>query len=337
MSPKTSPLDYSRIASLLATPQRIAITTHKSPDGDAIGSSLGLAGVLRKVGHEVSVIVPDDFPDFLHWMNGAADILVFQHQEDEATKVIQDATIVFSLDYNRLDRVGDVGDVIAKSSATKMLIDHHIDPATDFDFSLSDVSASSTAELVYRFLSGLSLLEHIGSPESEALYAGIMTDTGSFRFSSTSAATHEIAADLLSKGVRPEMVHQQIFDSYSFQRLKLMGYALGQKLSYDPELRAAILPLNEDEKKRFGFNRGDTEGLVNYGLSIKGSRLSVFLSEERGYIKFSFRSKGDLDVNVIAREHFNGGGHKNAAGGRLESNMADALALLKTVIHEKLS
>lgn len=313
------------------------ITAHKSPDGDAIGSSLGLAGVLQKTGHHVTVIMPDDFPAFLHWMKGAEAIVVYQHQQEQAEQAMEEADMIFSLDYNRLDRVGDVGHLIEKATVPKVLIDHHIDPSPEFDFSLSDIKASSTAELVYRFLTQLDLVDHISTAEAECLYSGIMTDTGSFRFSSTTADTHAIAADLLKRGVQPDYVHQQIHDSYSFQRLKLMGYALGQKLEYMPHLKAAIIALSEDEKRRFGFNKGDTEGLVNYGLSILGSRLAVFLSEERGFVKFSFRSKGDLDVNVIAREHFNGGGHKNAAGGRVEATLPEAYRKLKRVLDEKLS
>lgn len=324
-------MDYKLVKSLFEAPRKVVITTHRSPDADAIGSSLALHNVLLRLGHSSKVIVPDAFPSFLAWMKGAEDILIHDQSAPECEAQIEEAELIFSLDYNSLSRVAAVGDLISNSSATKILIDHHIDPAT-FDHMLSDTSASSTAQLVYDFVAVLGWEEHIDEEIAACLYAGIMTDTGSFKFPSTSAHTHEVTAKLMERGLNAFEVHHQIFDTNSFDRLKLIGYALSEKLEFNAERGFAIISLSHKEKMRFNFKKGDTEGLVNYGLSIQGSKLAVFLSEEPGFTKMSFRSTGDLDVNVIARSHFNGGGHKNAAGGKLDLDLEPALMELKNVL-----
>ena len=315
---------------------QVVITSHRSPDGDAVGSSLALHQLLLKLGLKSTVIVPDAFPSFLHWMNGSEHILQYDRDTDEANANIDRADVIFALDYNRLARVAEMGNKLKKVPAIKAMIDHHIDPDTSFDFLLSDTKASSTAELVYRFAQQMDWLSHLDQSIAEALYAGIMTDTGSFKFSSTSPETHRIAAHLMELGMVPDKVHSAIFDINSLERLQLIGYALSKKLIVDQDRGVSIIPLSLSEKNRFHYKKGDTEGLVNYGLSVLGTRMAVFLSEELDLTKFSFRSKGDFDVNAIAREYFNGGGHKNAAGGRLDMKIDDALAYLNDVIQNKL-
>jgi bifunctional oligoribonuclease and PAP phosphatase NrnA len=327
-------VDYQKLKKALSESNKIAITTHKSPDGDAIGSSLALRSVLQKAGFIVDVIVPDAFPKFLNWMNGSDQIIVFESDQDQARSKLLEADLIFALDYNRLDRVGLLGELISQSDAIKVMIDHHIDPDQGFDEILSDTSASSTAQLIFQFVDEMGLLGHLDAIDSACLYAGIMTDTGSFRFSSTSAETHRVVADLLDRGLRPEMVHQAIYDQNSFTKLKLMGHVLTEKMDFLPNISLAVLSLSLSEKNRFHYEKGDTEGLVNYGLSIIGAKVSVFMSEESGYVKFSFRSKGEVDVNLIAREFFNGGGHKNAAGGKLDGSLDSAKKRLLEVFNK---
>lgn len=329
-------MDYSTLKDLFDSPKRVAITTHRSPDGDAIGSSLGLWHFLKKEGHDASVIIPDAAPAFLHWMEGSEQIIDNEKDPETSKTIIENADVIFCLDYNRLERVAAVGDLIRESRATQILIDHHIDPSTEFDHILSDTSASSTSELIYRFAISLGWKEHLDKPIAECLYAGIMTDTGSFKFSSTSAETHRITSELMDAGLVPDKVHSAIFDTNTFDRLQLLGYALSKKLEHDSQRGVSIISLSLSEKNRFRYQKGETEGLVNYGLSIKGTRMAVFLSEELNMTKCSFRSKGDLDVNVIARTWFNGGGHKNAAGGRLDMKLGEALTYLKDVVENKL-
>ncbi|MEQ9187112.1 MAG: bifunctional oligoribonuclease/PAP phosphatase NrnA [Cryomorphaceae bacterium] len=329
-------MDHSAIKNLLNEKKRIVITTHRSPDGDAIGSSLGLYRLLLKLGHQVQVIIPDTAPDFLQWMEGFERILNFESTPEASLNAVEESDLIFCLDYNRLERIADLGDHVKTAKAAKILIDHHIDPASYFDFALSDTKASSTSELIFRLAQEQGWLAQIDVHIAECLYAGIMTDTGSFKFSSTSAETHRIVAQLMEAGLVPEKVHSAIFDTNSFDRLQLIGYALSKKLEHDRERRVSIISLALSEKNRFQYKKGDTEGLVNYGLSIQGTQMAVFLSEELNMTKFSFRSKGDVDVNVIARTWFNGGGHKNAAGGRLDMKLAPALSYLKDVIEHKL-
>ncbi|GAB5539855.1 MAG: bifunctional oligoribonuclease/PAP phosphatase NrnA [Salibacteraceae bacterium] len=327
-------MDYTAINTILESPKTIAITAHKSPDGDAIGSTLALYHVLLDLGHNCRVIVPDAFPKFLNWMKGSHSIMIFDEDIEKAKSFVLGSDVVFCLDYNNLDRVGELGEAILASSAKTILIDHHLYPDTIFDFALSHTSASSTAELVYDFLNQLQLTDRIDVPIAQCLYAGIMTDTGSFRFSSTTAHTHEIVASLMNKGLEPTSVHQSIYDTNSISRLRLTGYALSSCLEVVANGKAAIIPLSLKDKNRFGYVKGDTEGLVNYGLSIDGVEVAVLLSEELNLVKFSFRSKGRVNVNEVARASFNGGGHRNAAGGKLDVQLDEAKSKLIKVLEQ---
>jgi len=327
--------DNKPLAHLLSTSRSVVITTHKSPDGDAMGSSLALFGMLKIMDHlQVTVIVPDRFPEFLSWMSGSEYVIVFESQEVDASKTTENADIIFALDYNRLDRVGKLGECILKSSAYKIMIDHHIDPSNEFDLVISSTKSSSTCEMIVDFARQMNWMNLIDSSIAECLYSGIMTDTGSFRFSSTSAHTHRVVSELFDAGLIPEKVHQRIFDQYSFERLQLVGFALSERFEYRADKGISIIKLSEADKHRFSYKKGDTEGLVNYGLSVKGAFISIFLSEEFGAVKFSFRSKGDIDVNVFARKYFNGGGHKNAAGGKLEIPLKLAYDALNRALNE---
>ena len=298
------------------TKKKIVIVTHWSPDGDAMGSSLGLFHVLKKLGHSVQVIVPNPFPEFLSWLPGSDTVWV--SNADSSKKILKrlnEAEIVFCLDFNVLKRIDHLGEWVEKSPAQKVLVDHHVQPDGFAHFVFHDVKASSTCELVYLLLDQLKLTAHVNSKVAQCLYTGIMTDTGSFRFPSTRPVTHEIAAALLRAGANHTLIHEHIYDTNTYGRLALMGFGLQKKLKVLDQYATGLISFSEAEQKKFGYQKGDTEGLVNYPLSIKGVRFSAFFAERDGVIKVSFRSKGDFDVNQFARKHFEGGGHVNAAGG----------------------
>jgi len=315
-----------KIKDLLDSPGKIVITAHKSPDGDAVGSTMGLYNVLEEMGHEVYAILPDETPEFLMWVKNADKIIIAENDFDKASAIIQSADVVFCLDYNGIKRVGDIGDAILKSGAYKVMIDHHQEPEDFCDLTISDTSSCSTCQMVYEFLVDLNLDNYIYADAGSCLYLGIMTDTGSFRFPSTKAKTHRIIANLIDLGVDNSKIHQLVYDQNRESRLKLIGHALGEKLVVMHDYNTAYMSLAMDDLNRNGYQKGDTEGLVNYGLSIKGIKCSVFFSEkEEGIVKISFRSKGDFSVNDLARKHFSGGGHINAAGGIFEGSTKEAI------------
>jgi phosphoesterase RecJ-like protein len=308
------------------TTRKVVILTHFKPDADALGSSLGLCGYLKKKGHHVTVITPSDYPDFISWMPGNDSVMIFHR--DKATlarNTINAADIVFCLDFNSLKRINELGEMVEKSSAKKALIDHHLEPEKFADFEVWDTAAASTAELVFLLIKELGDENMIDAPIADCLYAGVMTDTGSFRHPNTTPQVFEVAAALVKKGADPAKVSKLIYDTNSIERLRLMGFVLGEKLQVLPEFRTAFITLNGDELKKYGSQTGDTEGLVNFGLSIKGVRLSVMISDRKENIKLSFRSLGDFSVNDFARKHFDGGGHKNAAGGQTSLTLDQTL------------
>ncbi len=310
------------------------ITTHKSPDGDAIGSSLALYHFLKKKGKEVAVVVPDAFPDFLNWMKESSSIIHFDTSASKAENLISKADLLFALDYNALGRIGDLSVPVSETMAIKVVIDHHQDPQKFADHYIVDTECCSTSQLIYEFIENLGELDKMDKEIGECIYCGIMTDTGSFRYPSTSSKTHQIIGNLIKLGVDGSKIHQEVYDTYSEQRLRLLGYALTEKMKVFPEYGAAYISLSQEELKRFSFKKGDTEGLVNYPLSIDGIKFSILITEKEDNISMSFRSKDDFYVNKIANEHFNGGGHIYAAGGMLETSLEEALNLVEAVIKQ---
>lgn len=301
----------------LSQARKAVILTHFNPDADALGSSLGLARYLKKRGHSVIVITPSDYPDFIGWMPHEQEVLVFK--KDKAAKcaqIIQEADLVFCLDFSSLNRINELGEMVRLSTAKKVLIDHHLEPEKFADFEQWDGTAASTAELVYQLIVELDDKPLIDADMADCLYAGIMTDTGGFRHSNTNHKVFKIASELVERGANPYKVSKLIYDNNTIERLRLMGYVLSEKLQVVPEYRTAYIVLSADELKRFSSQTGDTEGLVNYGLSIKGIRLSVMISDRKENIKLSLRSLGTFSVNEMARTYFGGGGHRNAAGGQ---------------------
>lgn len=311
------------LKNLLSSKQNIVITTHVNPDGDAIGSSLALFNFLIKKGHDASVIVPNDYPEFLKWMKNDDLIINFSNSKEESQDKIKNASLIFCLDFNNLTRINELGNYISEASAKKVLIDHHLDPSNFYDYKIHDVKASATAELVYDFLVYLDS-SAIDKDISEAIYTGILTDTGSFKFS-MSPKVHTIVADLMSRGVDISYINNKIYDSNSLDKLKLIGYALSEKLEVISNGNAAYIVLSRRDLKTHNFKKGDTEGLVNYALSISKVNMAVLIIETKERIKFSFRSAGRFSVNEFAKKYFNGGGHKNAAGGSLEDKLSVAL------------
>jgi len=320
------------IEEILKNSEKIVITTHQSPDGDAIGSSLALCGYLKKKGFDVSVVVPDSFPKFLKWMEGAKDVLVYEQDGNKVEELIASADLIFSLDYNDLKRVGGVGELIANSSAYKAMIDHHLHPSDFADWMCSDTTSCSTAQLIYNFIEDFNDLELIDNQIAEGIYCGIMTDSGSFRFPSVQAKTHLIAADLINRGLNHSKVHELVHDVNTLPKLHLLGFALNEKLKVLPNVPVAVIALSWEELRQFHYKKGDTEGLVNYALSIEGVEMAAFIKEDDNKVKMSFRSKGDIAVNEFSNLYFSGGGHKNAAGGISDVSLEETVELFESKI-----
>ncbi|CAH0996030.1 Bifunctional oligoribonuclease and PAP phosphatase NrnA [Emticicia aquatica] len=327
---------------LLSQPKKIVITTHQNPDADALGSSLGLAAYLKKKGHFPTVITPTDYPDFLKWMAGEKEIINFEgDKQDLAKKLIAEAEMIFCLDFSALNRIKHMEEFIKNSSAPKVLVDHHQQPENFADFVFWNEKAAATCELIYELIEKLGDKNLIDIPLAECLYAGLVTDTGSFRFDSTTKEIHRIAGELIAVGIHTNGIHRKIFDSNSFERMKFLGFALGEKLTYLPEYNVAYMAISREELSRFGSKNGDTEGIVNYGLAIKGVVMAAIFTERDDMIRISFRSVDSFSVSEFSRTHFNGGGHKNAAGGRshetLSKTVEKFLALLPKYQNELLN
>ena len=318
--------DITEIKELLSSPKKIIIVPHKNPDGDAIGSTLGLYHYLIKNNHEATVITPNDYPNFLKWIPGENSILKYDWQTKDCNELIENADIIFTLDFNAFHRTGNMETVLAESKALKILIDHHQEPDDYAKYTFSDVSMSSTCEMVYHFINMLDDIKLVDATIATCLYVGIMTDTGSFRFKCTTSTTHKIVAELIEKGADNAQIHNNVYDTNSYNRLQLLGCALSN-LRVLPELKTAYITLSQDELQKFDFKKGDTEGVVNYGLSLENIVLAAIFIEDRneGIIKISLRSKGNFSVNDLSRAHFDGGGHINAAGGRSIDSLSDTV------------
>ena len=318
--------DLAALKQVLNKPKRVVITTHSKPDADALGSSLGLAGFLQKKGHSVSVITPTDYPAFLHWMHGNSDVLVFNEgNEKAAAALVAAADLIFCLDFSVLSRINELGALVGAAPADKVLIDHHLEPEDFARYNFWSTAAASTAELVYQLIVDLGDRELIDKNIAEALYAGIMTDTGSFKHPSTTEKTHQVVADLIRLGTDVHRVSKLVYDTNSLEKLRFLGFALSEKLQFLPEFNTAYIAITAQELEKFKSKTGDTEGLVNYALSIEGVVLAALLVERPEAVKISFRSIGEFSVSAFARNHFEGGGHKNAAGGKSEKNLEETL------------
>jgi phosphoesterase RecJ-like protein len=323
----------NELKKLLSSPKKIAIIPHKNPDGDAIGSTLALWHYLVNNGHVASVVAPNDFPKFLKWMPGADQILNFEKENSQSKTCISNADIIFTLDFNHLGRVGQMSESLELANATFVMVDHHQEPSDYAKIMYSDVNMSSTCEMVYVLINQLGNNGSITSEMANCIYTGIMTDTGSFKFKATTSNTHRVVADLMDKGAEGTEIHHRIYDTNSPSRLHLLGCALKNMVILD-EYATAYITLSQEELDKYNYQKGDTEGFVNYGLTLDGIQLAVIFIEnkEEGILKISFRSVGDFSVNDFARTHFNGGGHTNAAGGKSDDSIEETITFFTSLL-----
>jgi phosphoesterase RecJ-like protein len=303
------------LRALLSRPKDIVITTHRNPDGDAIGSSLGLYHFLQKTGfHNVKIVSPSEYPETFSWMPDVDRIIVYDEEPERAEKMIQQAALIFCLDFNSLDRIDKVGEIIQPLKTPKVMIDHHLFPEGFADFILSDTTASSTCELVFDFVEMMEMKKDLDRTIGECLYTGIITDTGSFKYS-TSSKLFRIVAELLDTGVDDTVLQDLIFNSLTEKNLRLLGHCLNNRLEVLDEFKTGIITLTKEDYQTFDIQRGDTEGIVNFILKMRHIKMAAFIMEQPTIVKISLRSKGDFSVQEIAKKHFRGGGHKNASGG----------------------
>ena len=319
-----------------APAKSFTIIPHRNPDGDAIGSCLGLYHVLKQLGHKVEIISPNEYPNFLAWMPGTSNIKIYDFNKSAGQHIIKNSDCIFTLDFNILSRTGDeMGEFLASLPNDFVMIDHHQMPGDYAKLTFSDTSFGSTCELLYTLLEQMELTHLVNTEAATCIYTGIVTDSGSFRFPKTTAKTHRVVADLIDKGIDNPAIHHALFDNSSYNRLQLMGRAL-QNLHLIPDTQASYLFLSDEELQEFKHQKGDTEGLVNYGLSIAGIDLTAFFIErkEEEMIKISFRSSGNLDVNLLARTYFEGGGHINAAGGKSNASLEETIKRYTEIVHQ---
>jgi phosphoesterase RecJ-like protein len=323
----------NELKKLLSSSKKIAIIPHKNPDGDAIGSTLALWHFLVNSGHTASIVSPNDFPKFLKWMPGADKILNFEKENIQSKSCMQNADIVFTLDFNHLGRVGHMSETLESANATFVMVDHHQEPSDYAKIVYSDVSMSSTCEMVYVLIKKLGDENSITPEMANCIYTGIMTDTGSFKFTATTSNTHRVIADLMDKGAEGTEIHHRIYDTNSPSRLHLLGCALKNMVILQ-EYQTAYITLSQEELDKYDYQKGDTEGFVNYGLTLDGIRFAVIFIEnkEEGIFKISFRSVGDFSVNDFARKHFHGGGHTNAAGGKSDYSIEETIAYFTSLL-----
>jgi len=325
--------DIQAIQLLLSTPKKIAIIPHRGPDGDAMGSTLALYHFLLKNNHQPTVIAPNDFPDFLAWLPGSETVKIFEKDIQTSTKILEEAEIIFTLDFNAFHRTGEMEHTLAKLTAPFIMIDHHQKPDDYAAYMYSDTTFGSTCEMIYNFISFLDKKQDLDKTIATCIYTGILTDSGSFRFPGTTGNTHRIIAELIDLGVENTQIPVLLFDNSSYSRLQLLGRAL-QNMKVLEAYKTSYTSLTQDELDAFDYVKGDTEGIVNYGLSIKGIDFTAIFIENKDekIIKISFRSQGGFDVNQFARDHFNGGGHSNAAGGRSEVSMEETLKKFEDLV-----
>lgn len=323
---------FQEVKGLLSSPKKIVITTHHNPDGDAMGSSLGLYHYLIKQGHDVDVVIPNEFPEFLKWLPGNEVVIDFQEETDKAQELFDNSEMIFCLDYNSTGRVKAVEPALKAAKAIKVLIDHHPDPEPFADYTISDISVSSAAELVCEFMQELGDIDNLNKDIAECLYTGIMTDTINFTVNSSRPRTYAIVSVLLNYGINKDGIYNHVFNNYSLDRMRLLGYTLNEKTKVLHKYRTGYIYLTQEELDEYNHVLGDTEGFVNYPLSIKGVRMSAIFIEKEDHIKISFRSKGSFSVNEFSNKYFSGGGHRNAAGGESRLSMEETLEKFENLL-----
>lgn len=320
---------------LLNIPRKVVITTHQKPDADAMGSSLALYHLLTRLGHTVTVVSPTNWAGWLNWMPGVDLVVDFELNREKTAALLNEADWLFCLDFNIFHRTKNLAPLLAAADCTKMLIDHHQEPdSANFDYGVSDTNKSSTCEMIYNFIVESGHAEQVDKSIAECLYAGVMTDTGSFRFPAAQASVHRMVAFLKDKGLQHTQVHENVYDNFLENRLRFIGHVLMNRMDVNYEYNTALIAISKKDLLRFHIRTGDTEGLVNYPLSIQGIKMAALVIDRDEERKWSFRSKGDFDVNTFARKHFEGGGHYNAAGGRSSASLEETVSEFKKVIKE---
>lgn len=329
--------DIEALRQMLAMPARKIVTlSHTNPDGDAVGSSLAWAEALRRMGHTVTCIIPNKYPYYLDWMTGIHDMVVFKHDDEgRAARAVEQADIIFCMDFHSLSRLEALSELIAaNTSAKRVLIDHHLNPAEPFDLMFSYPSSSSTCYLLYRIIEELWGTASISRSQAEVLYVGMMTDTGNFSFSFLTPDLFRAVAALVETGIEVPVIYNNVYNSFTEGRARLFGYVINRKMKIFHRGTVAYMSLTEEEMRRFWFQQGDSEGFVNYPLTIKKMKMSAIFIEHHGFIRVSLRSRGDVDVNLFAGRYFNGGGHRNAAGGKSFEPMAQTIARFEKAVDE---
>ncbi|MGZ3751091.1 MAG: DHH family phosphoesterase [Mucilaginibacter sp.] len=328
-------LELASLTKLLAQPRKIVITTHHKPDGDAMGSSLGLYNYLIQQGHHVKVITPTDYPDFLAWLPGNGEVIIYTENIEVSTELVAAAELIFCLDFNALGRINELGELVRASTAVKIMIDHHLDPEDFDDYRFWNINACASAQLVYQFIANqLNNKALINKDVATCLYTGIMTDSASFRLPNTTAEVHRIAADLIDSGAVNWHIHELVYSNSSESRLRFLGHCLSEKLEVLHEFNTAIISVDKEELEKYDVITGDTEGIVNYALSITGIRLAAFIVERTDKVKLSLRSRGEFPANDICKKYFNGGGHRNAAGGVSGDRLEEVIKQFKLILPE---
>jgi phosphoesterase RecJ-like protein len=334
MKLKQSHKELNEIRDIVLNARHVGIVTHKNPDGDALGSSMAMYLSLKKLNIKVDVFTPNNYPDFLSWIKNEEKIIVADKNKSAALNILESCDVLLLQDFNALNRIDWLADTVKNHNATKILIDHHPHPENHFDYAISEPQMSSTAELVYHLFQAWKWDHLIDQDIAEAFYCGILTDTGCFNYNSSDPEIFEVVAELLKKGVRKDHVYALIYNNYSYNRMKLLGLALNERMHYFPEYKSAYIALSKADLKAFNYKSGDTEGFVNYPLSIKGTVFTALFLEKANEIKISFRSIGDFPANEFAVKYFNGGGHKNAAGGNSQTSLQESLDKFVSVLPE---
>ena len=327
-----SETSISYLKKLLEEKSDVLITTHYNPDGDAIGSSLALYHFLVSLGMNPKVLLPNELPSFLQWLPGAGDAVIYSENPELGNSLLAAADLIFCMDYNGLGRVKLFTDELRASCATRVIIDHHIQPENEFDLIFSVTAVSSTSELLFQILEEAEFSAGISKEMAECFFIGIMTDTGSFSYACNRPETFEIAAKLIKTGMDVERVHRMVYDTYSESRMRLLGQCLGSNMKVLPEFATAYIWLTKEDLEKYNYQQGDTEGVVNYALSIQNVAVAALFTERGDRIRVSLRSKGEFSVNDLARAHFNGGGHRNAAGGDVFKTMAETLVWFEAML-----
>ncbi len=322
----------SEIKKHLSDSGKIIVLTHKNPDGDAIGSMLGLCHYLRNKKYEVTAITPDEYPEFLQWMPGSSDVIRFSKDKKRGIKAIKEADIIFNLDFNTSDRLGGMEAYVLSSTSIKILIDHHPSPSAFSDYIISETTASSAAELIFLFIKALDGKSHWTKQIAECLFTGIMTDTGCFSYNSSAGDTYRIVAELLDTGINKDDIFSKVYNNFSDNRMRLLGYVLDKKMVVNRDYKTAYISLTQKELKEYKFTFGDSEGFVNYPLCIKGIIFSALFIEKDKFIKISFRSKGNFPANIFSEKYFNGGGHLNAAGGESYESLSATISKFTSLL-----